>query len=141
MWSARWRRRLVAEPVATAVLATGSGAADTTRRPCLGVPPPRAATHPSIRSWELVVHNFFIIETEAAFRRCEWERGVAAAAQAARARPENGRKRWSSRLPHLAFARLRSLLRATGALHVVVGHRRTGEQRAKTLEGGPATVN
>ena len=81
MWSVRRRHRLIAEPVAAALLATGSGAADATRRPRVGVPPPHATTCPSMRSWELVVNNYFAMETEATFRRREWARAVAAAAR------------------------------------------------------------
>ena len=84
MRSGQWRHRLVAELVASAA---------------------RRLPLASIRPWEPVVYNHFAIESDAAIRRCERERAVAAAAQLAQARPRNGRKRWSP-LPHLALAAL-----------------------------------
>ena len=44
------------------------------------------------------MRSYFATETEAAFRRCESERAVAAAERAVQGRPKNARKRWS-RLP------------------------------------------
>ena len=56
------------------------------------------------------MNNWYAIETEAAFRRREWQRAVEADALASRvcARPRNGRKHWP-RIPHLSLANLRSL--------------------------------
>jgi hypothetical protein len=53
------------------------------------------------------MNNWYAIETEAAFRRSEWQRAVEADVRAARvcARPRNGRKHWS-RIPHLSLATL-----------------------------------
>jgi hypothetical protein len=52
--------------------------------------------------------NWYAIETEAAFRRREWERAVEAEARAAQARPANGHDRWS-RIGRLTLANLKSL--------------------------------
>ena len=41
------------------------------------------------------MRSYFATETEAAFRRCESERAVAAAERAVQGRPKNARKRWS----------------------------------------------
>jgi hypothetical protein len=54
------------------------------------------------------MNNWYAVETEAAFRRREWQRAVEADALAAQARPANGRARWS-RLGRLTLANLRSL--------------------------------
>jgi hypothetical protein len=54
------------------------------------------------------MNNWYAVETEAEFRRREWQRAVEAEALAAQARPANGRTRWP-RLGHLTLANLRSL--------------------------------
>jgi hypothetical protein len=73
--------------------------------------------------------NTFAIESQAAYRRWEWEREIAAAEQHALARPKNGRKRWSQlALPTLAY--LRSL--ATPGMPVL-------SRNSAAAEGG-ATV-
>ena len=54
------------------------------------------------------MQNYFAIETEAAFRRREWQQAAAADARAAQARSSNGHRRWPH-LPHLVVASLRSL--------------------------------
>jgi hypothetical protein len=61
----------------------------------------------SNRRWEPVLQNYLNFETETESRRYEREQEIAAAAQAAQARQQNGRKRWSQ-LPHLVLARLLS---------------------------------
>ena len=57
---------------------------------------------------ESVMNNWYTIETEAEFRRREWQRAVEADALAAPARPANGRARWP-RLGRLTLANLRRL--------------------------------
>jgi hypothetical protein len=57
---------------------------------------------------ESIMNNWYTIETEAEFRRREWQRAVEAEARAAQARPANGQPRWS-RIAHLTLANLRSL--------------------------------
>jgi hypothetical protein len=52
--------------------------------------------------------NWYTIETEAEFRRREWQRAVEADARAAQARPANGQPRWP-RIAHPWLANLRSL--------------------------------
>ena len=52
------------------------------------------------------MHNWYAMETEAEFRRQDWEREVIAAARAAQAQPNNGRFHWP-RLPRLALPNLR----------------------------------
>jgi hypothetical protein len=54
------------------------------------------------------MHNYFAIETEAEFRRREWERAAEADARAGLASPTNGRIHWSH-LPQWVLASLRSL--------------------------------
>ena len=54
------------------------------------------------------MHNWYAIESEAAFRRREWEREVAADALAAEAASARTRSR-AGAIPHGALARLRSL--------------------------------
>jgi hypothetical protein len=54
------------------------------------------------------MNNWYAIETEAAFRRREWQRAVEADALALLARPAIGRTRWSW-LGRLTLANLRSL--------------------------------
>jgi hypothetical protein len=54
------------------------------------------------------MNNWYAIETEAEFRRREWQRAVEAEARAAQARPENGHLRWP-RVALLTLANLRSL--------------------------------
>jgi hypothetical protein len=57
------------------------------------------------------MNNWYAVETEAAFRRREWQRAVEAdalAAMATQARPGNGRT-WWPRLGRLTLANLRSL--------------------------------
>jgi hypothetical protein len=51
------------------------------------------------------MQNYFSIETEASFRRREWERAAEADARAAQARSTNGRVNW----PQIALASLRLL--------------------------------
>jgi hypothetical protein len=53
------------------------------------------------------MNNWYAVETEAEFRRREWERAVEADARAAQARPANGRIQ-RPRITQLALARLRS---------------------------------
>jgi hypothetical protein len=57
---------------------------------------------------ESIMNNWYAIETEAAFRRREWQRAVEADALAAQVRPANRRARWP-RLGRLTLANLRSL--------------------------------
>jgi hypothetical protein len=57
---------------------------------------------------ESIMSNWYAIETEAQFRRREWERVVEADARAAQARPVNRQLRWP-RIPRLTLANLRSL--------------------------------
>jgi hypothetical protein len=57
---------------------------------------------------ESIMSNWYAIETEAQFRRREWERAVEADARAAQARPANRELRWP-RIAQLALANLRSL--------------------------------
>ena len=54
------------------------------------------------------MNNWYAIETEAQFRRREWERAVEANARAAQARPASRELRWP-RIAQLALANLRSL--------------------------------
>jgi hypothetical protein len=54
------------------------------------------------------MNNWYAVETEAAFRRREWQRAVEADALAAQARPANGRT-WWPRLGRLALTNLRAL--------------------------------
>ena len=51
------------------------------------------------------MNNYYAIETEAEFRRREWQRMVEADARAEQASPRNGRKHW----PHLSHLSLPSL--------------------------------
>ena len=81
------------------------------------------------------MQNYFSIETEVAFRRWELEREIEAAEQHARARPKNGRKRWS----HLAALSLESL-RSLATPWVPVTCWNVRAPRATTLEGGGATA-
>jgi hypothetical protein len=57
---------------------------------------------------ESVMNNWYAIQTEAEFRRREWQRAVEADARAAQALPANGRMRWP-RISHLTLSNLRSL--------------------------------
>jgi len=52
------------------------------------------------------MHNWYAMETEAEFRRQDWEREVIAEARAAQAQPNNGRFHWL-RLPRLSLPNLR----------------------------------
>jgi hypothetical protein len=52
------------------------------------------------------MHNWYAMETEAEFRRQDWEREVIAAARAAQIPPTNGRFHWL-RLPRLALPNLK----------------------------------
>ncbi len=82
------------------------------------------------------VQNVFAIETEAAHRRSEWERAIAAAEQRARVRPHNGWERW----PQLALWALASVrARATRRVPVPAGNP-AGVTCAPALEGGHAPV-
>jgi hypothetical protein len=54
------------------------------------------------------MHNWYAVETEAEFRRREWQRAIEADARAAQARPANGRMRWP-RISLLTLSNLRSL--------------------------------
>jgi hypothetical protein len=54
------------------------------------------------------MNNWYAIETEAEFRRREWQRAIETDARAAQARPANRQMRWP-RIPHLTLANLRSL--------------------------------
>lgn len=58
------------------------------------------------------MQNFFTIETEAAFRRSEWERARATAAQVALVGPGRERPRWSARV-HRLMAHLRAIQHVT----------------------------
>jgi hypothetical protein len=58
---------------------------------------------------ESIMNNWYAIETEAEFRRREWQRAVEAEALAAQARPANGRTRWPQ-FERLTFANLRALV-------------------------------
>jgi hypothetical protein len=82
------------------------------------------------------VQNIFFIETEAAHRRGEWEREVAAAERRAQVRPENGWTGWS-RLAPLTLAYLRTL---TTLRLSVPGWNPSRVKCATTLEGGHATA-
>jgi hypothetical protein len=54
------------------------------------------------------MHNWYGIETEAEFRRQEWQRAIEAEARAAQALDgRTGSRRF--RLPHVSLARLRTL--------------------------------
>jgi hypothetical protein len=53
------------------------------------------------------MNNWYTIETEAEFRRREWQRAIEAEARAAQARPANGHERWS-RIGRTGLAKLRS---------------------------------
>jgi hypothetical protein len=82
------------------------------------------------------VHNYFLIETEVAHRRREWERAVVALEQRAHAPRKNGPTRW----PQVAargFEHLRSL--AISWLPVRTWNP-AGVQCAKTLKGGRASA-
>ena len=57
------------------------------------------------------MHNTFSIETEAAFRRAEWQRAVNADALASQATARMPKPR-RFQLPHLSFPGLRSLATA-----------------------------
>ena len=52
------------------------------------------------------MHNWYAMETEAEFRRQEWQREVIAAARAAQIPPTNGRFHWL-RLPRVSLPNLR----------------------------------
>jgi hypothetical protein len=81
------------------------------------------------------VQNYYLIEVEAAHRRCEWERAVVAAAQRDQARPQNGWTRWSQ-LALRTLAHLRSL----AALRVPVpSWNPAGVKCARALEGSHVT--
>jgi hypothetical protein len=54
------------------------------------------------------MNNWYAVETEAAFRRREWQRAVEADALAAQARPRSGRTLWPQ-LGRLTLENLRSL--------------------------------
>jgi hypothetical protein len=58
---------------------------------------------------ESVMNNWYTIETEAEFRRREWQRAVEAEARVAQAHPANRQPRWP-RIAHLTLANLRSLV-------------------------------
>jgi hypothetical protein len=80
------------------------------------------------------VQNYFLIETEVAHRRRDWEQAVMAAEQRAHVPLKNGPARW----PQLAargFEQLRSL--AISWLPVRTWNP-AGVQCAKTLKGGRA---
>jgi hypothetical protein len=82
------------------------------------------------------VQNHFMIETEVAHRRLEWQRAVAAADQREQARPKNEPTRWS----HVASLTL-AALRALAMPRVQVpSWNPAGVQCAQTREGGRATV-
>jgi hypothetical protein len=61
------------------------------------------------------MHNWYAMETEAEFRRQEWEREVIAETRAAQAQPNNGRFHWP-RLPRLALPTLR--MQSAAPLHL-----------------------
>ena len=54
------------------------------------------------------MNNWYTIETEAEFRRREWQRAIEAETLAAQARPAHGRTRWP-RLGRLTLVNLKSL--------------------------------
>jgi hypothetical protein len=110
----------------------------------LGCIPERGAASRDDERWQPAaenhevsrVLNYFALETEVAHRRCEWELALAAAERHAQVRPQNGPKPWS----HLAPRTLK-YLRALATPRVPVTCWNTvGEQRARSLEGGSATV-
>ena len=82
------------------------------------------------------MQNYHNLEIEAAHRRGEVERALAAAEQHAQMRPTNGRLSWSQ-LAALTRAYLRSL--ATPRVPVPSWNP-AGVQSAQTLEGGRATA-
>ena len=55
------------------------------------------------------MQNYHALETEAAHRRCEWEKRIVTAEQSALALPKNGLER-KSHLPFLVLVCLRALL-------------------------------
>ena len=57
---------------------------------------------------ESIMSNWYAIETEAQFRRREWERAVEANTRAAQVRPVSRQLRWP-RIAQLSLANLRSL--------------------------------
>jgi hypothetical protein len=73
-----------------------------------GTRPAQSATNAE-ENEESAMNNWYAIETEAEFRRREWQRVVEADARAAQARAATGRMRWP-RVPHLTLANLRSLV-------------------------------
>jgi hypothetical protein len=58
-------------------------------------------------SEESIMNNWYAIETEATFRRREWERAIEAEARAAQARQAIGHERWSQ-IGRTALSKLRS---------------------------------
>jgi hypothetical protein len=82
------------------------------------------------------VQNYFLIETEAAHRRGEWERVVVAAERRAQVRPRNRRTRWS----HVASRTLASLRALATPWVPVTCWNDAGEPCAGSLEGGRATA-
>jgi len=85
------------------------------------------------------MQNFFANETEAAFRRSEWERAVVAAARVEQTRGRNDRTRWL-RLLHVFLARLGSFSLPRIAALVVAEQRHGGESCARSLGSSRATA-
>jgi hypothetical protein len=83
------------------------------------------------------VQNYFSLETEAAHRRLEWQRAIAATEHRDQVRPEHGQTRWSQ-LASLLFPTLRSFATLRLPLR---SWNPAGVQCARTLEGGGATVS
>ena len=84
------------------------------------------------------MQSLFDIEIEVAYRRLEFERTLATAAQVVQARPKNGWQRWSPP-PHRPLAHLRSLF-ATWLPIASSGNTSTRGIRATSLERGNAIV-
>ena len=82
------------------------------------------------------MQNVFAIETEAAHRRSEWERAIAAAAQRVQVRPQNGGERW----PHLALWALASVRARATRWVPAAAWNPAGVTCAPALEGGHTPV-
>jgi hypothetical protein len=85
---------------------------------------------------EFIVLNYFEIETEAAYRRSEWERKAAAATNAAQVHAKTD-PRQPPHLPHRILARLRAL----SNLQLPISCWTTpAKKRAEILESGSASA-
>ncbi len=85
------------------------------------------------------MQNYHALETEAAYRRSEWERTIATATQVAQTRLDDGWTRWS-RLPQLALAHLRSFSVPRLVLRPFGNTDAGGRRAPRPMEGGRATV-